>query len=338
MAESETYVTSEERKYHKEELLKIGDGNIGRDIFHMLIARYKILYIRSCEEDRVLQSLQHISLYDGLDLYRWDASRGLLNAHSEEQVTTSESEVHESPIAAMSYIIDEAKSDHEKMKDGKIGKRGRVYVLLDFHPFLDANMFVLDRKFKEFARVSSVSSIVIVSPVFTCPPSLNKEFTLVEFPLPSVGEIKSSLTKIVDEIPADYPNAVSQAKEHAEEIINAARGLTLVEAENAYAKSLVKFKTFHVPTIMDEKKQIIRKSGILDYRESKESFDTVGGLDNLKDWLAIRRLAFSADAREFGLPLPKGVLLIGVPGCVLEDTKIRIKKISDKGKHKIFVE
>lgn len=312
--QEDKYITKEDRLKHRELLLKIGDGNVGRELFHMLTARYKILYIRSPEEDRVLEALKHISLYDGIELYRWDCSRGLLDAHQETPIQSVDSEVNESPIACLSYIVDVSKSDHEKMVEKKVSARGRIFVLLDMHSFLEGNMFVLERKFKEFARISSVSSIVIISPVFVCPPSLNKEFTLVDFPLPSREEIKSSLDKIVREIPEDYPDAIKVARNNEEEIINAARGLTLVEAENAYAKSLVRNKSFVISSILDEKKQIIRKSGILEYRDPTVTFDDIGGLDTLKEWLYTRRLSFSEDARKFGLPIPKGVLLIGVPG------------------------
>jgi SpoVK/Ycf46/Vps4 family AAA+-type ATPase len=310
----EKFITREERIKHRDCLLRIGDGQVGRDLFHMLTARYKILYIRSPEEDRVLEALKHISLYDGIELYRWDCSRGLLDAHQETQITSVDSEVHENPIATLSYIIDVSKSDHEKMMEKKVGPRGRIFVMLDMHGYLESNMWVLERKFKEFARISSVSSIVIVSPVFSCPPSLNKEFTLVDFPLPSREEIKESLDKIIREIPDDYPEAIKAAKQNEEQIINSARGLTLVEAENAYARSLVKNKGFVISSILDEKKQIIRKSGILEYHDPTVTFDEIGGLDTLKEWLFMRRLSFSEEARKFGLPTPKGVLLIGIPG------------------------
>lgn len=313
---SETFVTKEDRIFHRDELLKVGDGRIGRDLFYMVTARYKIIYVRSYEEDRVLDALKHISLYGGIDLFRWDVARGLCEAHGGQQVSSAASEVHESPSAILNHIIDTSKSDHAKIKDKKVGRRGKIFVLLDFYPFLDPvqNLYPVHRKFKQFARISSVTTIVIISPVFMCPPSLEKEFTLCEFPLPSRDEIKVSLDKIVNEIPAEYPEAVQAARENEEEIINSVRGLTLVEAENAYAKSLVKSKSFHVPIILDEKKQIIRKSGVLEYRDPDITFDQIGGLDNLKEWLLLRRAAFSEDALEFGLPAPKGLLMLGVPG------------------------
>ena len=81
-----------------------------------------------------------------------------------------------------------------------------------------------------------------------------------------------------------------------------------------FAKSMVRTHTFDIPTILDEKKQIIRKSGMLEYYEALEDISDIGGLEVLKAWLEKRRLAFSQKARDFGLPLPKGILLIGVPG------------------------
>ena len=99
-----------------------------------------------------------------------------------------------------------------------------------------------------------------------------------------------------------------------ERVVEAALGLTEGEAENVFAKSVVRTKTFDIPTIIGEKKQIIRKSGILEYYEAVEDVEDVGGLEILKDWLQKRRHAFTTRAREFGLPLPKGILLIGIPG------------------------
>ena len=99
-----------------------------------------------------------------------------------------------------------------------------------------------------------------------------------------------------------------------ERVVEGALGLTLVEAENVFAKSAVRTHTFDLETILEEKKQIIRKSGLLEYYEHREEFSDVGGMEILKDWLVKRRSAFSSRARDFGLPLPKGILLIGVPG------------------------
>jgi SpoVK/Ycf46/Vps4 family AAA+-type ATPase len=103
-----------------------------------------------------------------------------------------------------------------------------------------------------------------------------------------------------------------------EKVINASRGLTESEVENLYAKLIVSNRAFDdrdLPLVVAEKKKLIRKSGLLEYYDFSESIDTVGGLVKLKQWLHKRGMAFSQKARDFGLPEPKGVLLLGVQGC-----------------------
>ena len=315
MPEKQTIVSQEERSKLRKYLLTIGDGNIGRDLFHFIKSRYRVLYVRSPEENRVIETFKIIAKSEGYDLFQWDVSRGMLDSFTMQNITLSSNETNSSEEAALDHIIQQAKSDNEKINKQKTKMSGgHIYLLLDYHYFLDGQPIV-ERKFKEFASFSSISHIVIVSPVFTCPPSLNKEFTLVDFPPPSQFEISEKFDEICNEIPANFPDAKLAAKEHREELLKATAGLTLTEAENAYAKSLIKKKTFDVPSILDEKKQIIRKGGILECRDSRFNFTQIGGLEALKEWLATRKLAFKENAAAFGIDSPRGVMLIGTPGC-----------------------
>ena len=103
-----------------------------------------------------------------------------------------------------------------------------------------------------------------------------------------------------------------------ERLLQAALGLTLGEAENVFAKIIVKDERLSgddVNEVFAEKQQIIRKSGLLEYYATEETFAHVGGLAMLKDWLQRRARALTAQARQFGLPSPKGILLLGVQGC-----------------------
>ncbi len=312
-------VTPAVRKQYKQELLQVGDGQVGRELFHLIKSRYRIIYIRSPEEDRVIRTFQLIAMSEGYDLCQWDFSRGLLDAFSRTPTAPKDSEVHESPEALLHHIIDQAKADNAQInkQNKQKGKQnptgGHIHLLLDFHHFLEGAP-TIERLFKEFSSFSSVSHIVIVSPVFVCPPTLEKEFTLIDFPPPSRSEVKVSFDRICTNIPMNFPQALKSARDSEEEILAATTGLTITESENAYAKSLVKTKTFDISTILDEKKQIIRKGGILEYRDSRFNFDQVGGLDVLKGWLDQRRLAFGEDAKSYGLDPPKGVLLVGIPG------------------------
>ena len=283
-------------------------------MFQLIKSRYKILYIVSPEETRVLQTLKLISTSEGYDFRQWDFSRGMLDGHTLERVAADKNEIHELPEAALDCILENAKADNEKIaKDEPLPVGAHIYAMLDFHHWLDGNPMV-ERKLKEFSGIASVCVIVIVAPVFVCPPSLQKEFTLLDFPYPSKHEIKQAFDYVCKEISPKYPQALTEAKQQEEELIKAASGLTLAEAENAYAKSLVAHKRMKIESILEEKRQIIRKGGIVEYRESRFSFDEVGGLGELKDWLQVRRLAFKEDAYAFGLDAPKGVLLIGIPG------------------------
>jgi SpoVK/Ycf46/Vps4 family AAA+-type ATPase len=102
-----------------------------------------------------------------------------------------------------------------------------------------------------------------------------------------------------------------QEREH---IVEAALGLSADEAENVFAKSLVQTGSFDIDVILSEKERIVRKSGVLEFFRTQEKMDNIGGLDQLKSWLKKRQAAFSEEARAFGLPRPKGIMMIGIPG------------------------
>lgn len=322
---SETSMTKSEKSAARQKMFEIGEEQTSKDIFYMLKSRFRILYICTPEEVRVIDYFRHMAASEGFSLYQWDCSRGLLDGFSKEPASMEGSETENNPMAILAHIIDQAKTDFVKIAAKKKGSSstsdGSIYLLLDFHRFfadpdrgLTANP-IIERQLKEFSQIVSMSMIVIIAPELVCPPTLEKEITVIDFPFPSKKEVKRSLAKLVKEIPAKYPSAIKVAKEKEEEIIHAVSGLTLVEVENAFAKSLVKTKTFDIKVITDEKKQVIRKSGILEYRDPQFTVDQIGGLHSLKEWIKTRKLAFTSDAREFGLPVPKGVLFVGIPGC-----------------------
>src|SRR5205807_1287978 len=104
---------------------------------------------------------------------------------------------------------------------------------------------------------------------------------------------------------------VDQEREAA---LDAASGLTTIEAENAFALSVVEAKTI-IPTIIArEKAQAVKKNGLLEIVQTRESLESIGGLDVLKTWLLKRKHAFGKPAAEYGLPTPRGLLIVGVPG------------------------
>src|SRR6185295_14149669 len=142
--------------------------------------------------------------------------------------------------------------------------------------------------------------------------------TVLNLALPDVGELSALLDRIVDEVRRFKQVTVSLEDGGRDRLLQAARGLTIGEAENVFARILVKKERLSgedVADVLEEKRQIVRKNGLLEYYEAAEDFSCVGGLSNLKEWLQKRAMAFGGAAQEFGLTVPRGVLLIGVQGC-----------------------
>jgi SpoVK/Ycf46/Vps4 family AAA+-type ATPase len=195
-----------------------------------------------------------------------------------------------------------------------------IFIFKDFHPFLTKNNFAVVRKLKEIAQhlKNSFKTIVLVSPVFEIPTELEKEITVLNYPLPSREDLSVLLDKIIEDVRQFKQVKIELDGAGRERLLQAALGLTLGEAENVFAKIIVKDERLSgddVSEVFAEKQQIIRKSGLLEYYSSADSFASVGGLAILKDWLNKRSAAFTVEARAFGLPAPRGILMLGVQGC-----------------------
>jgi SpoVK/Ycf46/Vps4 family AAA+-type ATPase len=160
--------------------------------------------------------------------------------------------------------------------------------------------------------------MVLLSAVLEIPVELEKEVTVLTFPLPAREDLDALLEGIVSEVSSLKRVHIDLEPAGRERLLQAALGLTLNEAENVFAKIIVqsgRLSGDQVHEVFAEKQQIIRKSGLLEYYATQETFLHIGGLGVLKDWLQKRAAAFTPEARSFGLPAPKGVLLLGIQGC-----------------------
>jgi SpoVK/Ycf46/Vps4 family AAA+-type ATPase len=152
-----------------------------------------------------------------------------------------------------------------------------------------------------------------MSPVQQVPIELEKEVVVLDFQLPDMAELNKVLTAHQEQ-----NRGQRLTTEAREKLLRAALGLTKDEAEKVYRKAQVttgRLTEDEVDIVLSEKKQLIRRNGILEYIEEDETIDAVGGLEELKTWLTQRSNAFTERAREYGLPQPKGMLILGVPGC-----------------------
>lgn len=190
-----------------------------------------------------------------------------------------------------------------------------LFVLKDFHHYLD-NAALL-RKLRDLAQFlpPTGKQVVFLGPRFRVPEDVEKEIQVIDYPPPGLDELAELLDSLVEELGED---AIRLTPEVGERLLKAALGLTLAEAEGVMAKALVRdgaLTEAGVDLVLAEKKQIVRRSGLLEYYEAAEELEDVGGLGTLKEWLRRRRQAFTEDAREYGLPVPRGVLMLGVQGC-----------------------
>jgi SpoVK/Ycf46/Vps4 family AAA+-type ATPase len=266
------------------------------EIEDLIKARYSLIWITSPEENRVEEALRKLCVEREMRLEVWSITEGfktIANGQGTRDV--------KDPMKAI---------DHVMRAEGR-----SLFVLRDFHPFLKEPAVV--RRLRDAATElrKTKKSLLVLSPITKIPPELEKSISAVlDWELPNRLEIEGAARKVLPNLPAATQQVIESDPTFMERVVEGALGLTLVEAENVFAKSAVRTHTFDLETILEEKKQIIRKSGLLEYYEHREEFSDVGGMDILKDWLVKRRNAFSSRARDFGLPLPKGILLIGVPG------------------------
>ena len=276
------------------------------EIETLIRARYPILYIVSSEEMRVQNLVVEIAKRRQKKIFEWSYSTGIVPAGTSIQSQKHRNAATKDPLAALDHVIEQVEP--------------AIFIFKDFHPFLARTNFAVIRKLKEIALhlKNSYKTIILVSPVMEIPTELEKEITVLNYPLPSREDLSQLLDRILADVTQFKKVKIELDDEGRDRLLQAALGLTLGEAENVFAKIIVKNERLSgddVNEVFAEKQQIIRKSGLLEYYSTDESFSNVGGLSVLKDWLNKRAAAFTQEAREFGLPPPKGILMLGVQGC-----------------------
>lgn len=262
-------------------------------------ARCPLLYLVTHEEERVLAALDSVAQRLGARLYAWTQVRGMGPAHAARW----DARLCD-PSAALEHIA--------------AGEERSVYALLDFHPFLTNPAAVRRLKDTVLALRGSARCVVLVSPLLVLPPEIAKDVTVIDVPLPGPTELGHALDANLARVSKSLGARVVLPESERERLVRAAQGLTLKEFADALAKAIVARGTVDAETadlVQREKRQVVRKTGVLEYVETEEGLGSVGGLEPLKRWLEARGQAFGERAQRFGLPAPKGLLLVGVQGA-----------------------
>ncbi len=276
----------------------------------LIRARYPIIYVVTWEEERLEKRLLEIAKKRNKTLHVWTCSQGLVPFGAEPQRNRTGPNNTCDPVSALDAVL------------GHVDPA--IFLFKDLHDHLDTRLCIAHlrnvRRLRDVAHAlrDTYKTIVLVSPIMKIPVELTKDIAVLDLGTPSVEDFNGLLDRIIDDVKDQPRIRINLDDEGREKLVHAASGLTLKEAENVFAKTLVldgKRDADDIGVVFSEKQQIIRKSGTLEYYESQERFATVAGLENLKDWLSKRSAAFSERASHFGLPAPKGVLLLGVQGC-----------------------
>ncbi len=260
-------------------------------IINHIRAGYPGLYLVSSEEQRVEAEMHQVAQELNYSLHFWSVVDGLVDSKNGQSKPAND------PLEALVAIQDL--------------KEKTIILLRDFHLFLQDPNPILVRQFKDvLQRAKTQNKTLIILGCRLClPPELERELTVIEFALPGKQELRTVLSGIMESA-----GIKSMEDEHRDKVVDSASGLTTIEAENAFALSVVENKNIDPVIVAREKAQAVKKNGLLELIETKETLESIGGLDVLKEWLLKRRHAFGQKAIAYGLPTPKGLLIIGIPG------------------------
>ena len=267
-------------------------------IERLITAGYPLLYLISWEEERVENNLRLIGnrlFSDTPKFYTWSCTDGMRDG-------TGEIEGSRDVIQALEKVIDNRESG--------------FYLFKDLHFFLNDPRLIRRLKDVYQALRKMNKTLFILSPLLTLPNELEREVTVVDVGLPDVDEAAVIFDSAMSSMFDSPPDALDQ--ELREKCIRAVLGLGATEMELALRRTFLgreKVDEGVVEALLEEKAQLIRKSGTLEFVRTRIGLDEIGGLENLKEWLETRSLAFSSRAKEFGLDTPKGVLIMGISGC-----------------------
>jgi len=260
-------------------------------IINYIRAGYPGLYLVSHEETRAEAEVKAAAQATNHSLAAWSATTGLVDT-GDGRILAGEDPME--AVTSLASLPDDT-----------------VAVFRGLHLFLQDPNPVLVRALKDALVHAKAKGkcLVLVGCRRVLPPELEREFTTVELKLPGKQELGVVLDGICES--AKLKKVKGDARD---QILDAATGLTCAEAENAFALSVVRNRAVTPGTVATEKANAIRQNGLLEIVETAQTLDGIGGLDQLKGWLLKRQQAFGQSARDYGLPSPKGLLIVGVPG------------------------
>jgi len=260
----------------------------------LLKARYPIIYINTIEEDRVEYIIRkYIKTSLNRSIYSWDFIDGYTNNPNNEGFAKR------NPVQALELV--------ERLT----AQTPAIFLLKDFNRFLtDVS---ISRKLKNISRILKLQpkTIIIIGSEFNIPKELSDLITILQFQLPVESEINYELKRLIESLNIQIDQQI------LESLTRACQGLSLERIRRVLSKIIATYKTIDensIKLLLNEKKQIISQTEILEYWSVDDTISKIGGVDNLKNWLKKRKTSFGIQASNYGLPTPRGLLLVGIQG------------------------
>ena len=264
------------------------------ELLLFLKSRYPILYITSVEEERV-EYIVRKNIKNTLkrSVFTWDFVDGYTGNPNHKGVA------ERNPMQALEFI--------ERLNS----ETPAIFILKDYNRFIGD--LAISRKLRNLSRILKLQpkTIIIIGSELNIPKELQDLITLVQFNLPLEDEIIKELDRLIQALKIQVEPKVFET------LARSCQGLSLERIRRVLSKIIASYRTIDensISILLSEKKQIINQTEILEYWSIDQNIDNLGGLKNLKDWLNKRQTAFGLKAINYGLPTPRGLLLIGIQG------------------------
>jgi SpoVK/Ycf46/Vps4 family AAA+-type ATPase len=281
-----------------------------RELTNLIEAKYPILYLTTIEEER----LENIILKNIFKrhFFSWDFSDGYKNYQGYDPTNIeSDNSYVEGWLSLCTYENYGQRNPLEALNLIDFIEIPSIFLLKDFDRFLTDTS--ISRKLKNlYKRLTyQPKTIIIISSEVNIPRELRDLVTVIQFNLPVESEIESQLKGLIKSANLRIETQLIK------NLTKACQGLSMENIRRVVEKIIATYKTIDensVKVIWNEKKQIISQTEILEYWETDEKIQNIGGIDNLKDWLKKRTNSFGIEALKYGLPTPRGLLLVGIQG------------------------
>ena len=264
------------------------------ELLLFLKSRYPILYITSIEEERV-EYIVRKNIKNTLkrSIFTWDFVDGYSGNPNHKGVA------ERNPIQALEFI--------ERLNP----ETPAIFILKDYNRFIGD--LTISRKLRNISRILKLQpkTIIIIGSELNIPKELQDLITVVQFKLPMEDEIIKELNRLIQILKIEVDPKIF------ENLARSCQGLSLERIRRVLSKIIASYRTIDensIPILLSEKKQIISQTEILEYWSVDENIENLGGLKILKDWLSKRQTAFGLKANNYGLPIPRGLLLVGIQG------------------------